>query len=98
MIIFGTGDVEEWTEINRILNLFCRASGMLLNLNKSGFIFHKQVCDVEVALMEIIPVKSSAIGGGIKYLRCLLKPNGYITKDWMWLLNKVEKQIRNWNN
>ena len=51
VIIYGTGDVAEWTEINRILKLFCHASGMLLNLEKSCFIFHKQVCVVVDAIM-----------------------------------------------
>ena len=65
VIIYGMGDVEDWTEINRILKLFCCASGMQLNFDKSCFIFHKQVCAVEAAIKEIIPVKSSAIGDGL---------------------------------
>ena len=95
VIIYGRGDVEDWMEINRILKLFCCASGMQLNFGKSCFIFHKQVCAVEKAIKEIIPVKSSAIGDGLKYLGCLLKPNGYLTKDWIWLLIRLEKRIRN---
>ena len=47
------------------------------------------------AIKDVIPVKSSAIGDGLKYLGCLLKPNGYLTKDWIWLLIRMEKRIRN---
>lgn len=31
---------------------------------------------------------------GLKYLGFVLKPNNYLSHDWKWLLEKVEKRIK----
>ena len=33
---------------------------------------------------------------GTKYLGFFLKPNGYISCDWRWLLQRFERRIKSW--
>lgn len=42
------------------------------------------------------PFKTDSLDVGTKYLGYFLKPNKYAAADWMWLLAKIEKRIKNW--
>jgi hypothetical protein len=35
---------------------------------------------------------------GFKYLGFHLKANGYVKRDWLWLVTKIEKKINSWCN
>ena len=39
-ILFGTGTFEEWVSFKVILDTFCAASGMSINLEKCCFLFN----------------------------------------------------------
>jgi hypothetical protein len=47
-------------------------------------------------LKAIFNIKIVSIDQGMKYLGFNLKPNNYKVNDWMWILKKIEKRIRNW--
>ena len=38
VILFGFGSLEEWRAFKNILDIFCEASGMSININKSSFL------------------------------------------------------------
>ena len=38
VILFGFGSLEEWRAFKDILDTFCEASGMSININKSSFL------------------------------------------------------------
>ena len=40
VILFGSGTVEEWVAFKVILDTFCLAPGMCINLEKSRFLFN----------------------------------------------------------
>ena len=82
VIIFGSGKVEEWKELDRLLKIFYKAYGRQLNLGKLFSIFNEQEKNIEDEMIEIFPVQSSTLGSRFKYLGYLLKPNYYYTYDW----------------
>ena len=46
------------------------------------------------SLMHISPYP---LAEGTKYLGLFLKPNGYISSDWQWLLQRFEHKIKCWD-
>ena len=50
VILFGLGSFEEWMAFKVILDTFCEASGMCININKSCFLHN----DLDEALLRRI--------------------------------------------
>lgn len=44
----------------------------------------------------LLPYKACQLEKGFKYLGYFLKPNGYKTYYWSWLLTKFENRIHQW--
>jgi hypothetical protein len=44
ILILTKGTLQEWTEIKEILNIFCSATGLTINWNKSSFHFANISC------------------------------------------------------
>ena len=40
VILFGIGTVQEWGAYKEVLDLFCSATGMTVNMEKSSFLYH----------------------------------------------------------
>ena len=83
VILFGLGSVEEWLAFKGILEIFCEASGMSINVKKSCFLQK----GIDEAILQIIigilPYRSENFRNGFTYLGYLLKPNCYVVKDWL---------------
>ena len=98
VILFGLGTYEEWIAFKVILDTFCEASGMCINLEKSYFLHN----DLDAALLGritgLLPYRFAHLNQGFKYLGYFLKPSGYLVKDWHWLIAKFEKRISHWTN
>ena len=77
------GSYEEWLAFKGILDIFCEASGMSINGNKSCFLQK----GVDEAILQrisgILPYRSDDFRKGFKYLGYFLKPSGYLVKDWL---------------
>ena len=79
-----------------ILELFSNATGMEINLEKSTLSTHL-LGDDEIQLFSgIFPYKLEVFENGLKYLGFVLKPNSYQKKDWLWLIQKMEKHLNIW--
>ena len=39
-VLFGAGTLSEWQHYKHILDTFCSATGMEINVEKSSFLFH----------------------------------------------------------
>lgn len=96
VVRFGTGSIEEWSQLSDIIKLFCSASGMELSFNKSSFMFHNMEENVLHHISIIFPYGMSPIENGFKYLGFYIKPNLYRISDWYWLVNRYEKRIGHW--
>ena len=81
-----------------ILDTFCEASGMCINMDKSYFLHN----DLDAALLGRItgrlPYRFAHLNQGFNYLGYFLKSSGYLVKDWHWLISKFEKRISHWTN
>jgi hypothetical protein len=96
VVILGKGSLGDWIKLKQLLSLFCLASGMEVNYQKSCFLYN---CIEEELLKEIVvlfDIQSAHLDHGMKYLGFFLKPNDYRASDWLWLVQKIEKRIGNW--
>ena len=98
VILFGTGTFEEWVSFKVILDNFCAASSMCINMGKSYFLFN----NVEEGILNRISCslyyKYDHISLGFRYLGYFIKPLGYLVKDWNWLVKNFEKRIQHWTH
>ena len=86
-ILFGMGTLEDWIAFKVILDTFCAASGMKINLDKSSFL-HSDLDDAVLRrISDIIPYRFAHLNLGFTYLGFFLKPSGYLVKDWCWLIS-----------
>jgi hypothetical protein len=93
VILFGIGYIVEWKAYKEVLDLFCKATGMEFNTQKSSFL-QEGWDDVELNLLkEIFPFEVKPLDTGFKYLGFFIKPNCYNRVDWLWLEKKFEKRI-----
>jgi hypothetical protein len=98
VIIMSKADVNEWMEINNILNVFCRASGLRINVQKSAFLHSGVQQETLVELKELFQFDYKDLSEGFKYLGYFLKPDSYKAEDWQWLIEKFENRIHLWCN
>ena len=82
VILFGSGTVEEWVAFKVILDNFCAASGMCINLDKSCFLFNNVDEGILNRISRTLTLKYDHISLGFKYLFYFIKPLGYLVKDW----------------
>jgi hypothetical protein len=97
ILIMTKGTLQEWIEIKEILNIFCSATGLTINWNKSSFHFANIPCPTLDQIKGIFPYTFLPLSSGISYLGYHLKPDSYKPTDWNWLLIKVEKRIGHWS-
>ena len=83
VILFGLGTFEEWLDFKAILDIFCEASGMSINVNKSSFLHNDLSMDTLHRITNILPFRVDDIQKGFGYLGYFLKPSGYLIKDWL---------------
>ena len=81
VILFGMGTFEDWIAFKVILETFCEASGMKINMDKSCFL-HYNLDDVILRrISDILPYRYAHIDLRFTYLGFFLKPSGYLVKD-----------------
>ena len=94
VVLFGLSTIEEWMTFEVILDTFCYASGMSINIEKYGFLYNDLGEGVLNRIRHIMPYTVDPIQVGFKYLGYYIKPLGYEVKDWLWFLKKFEKRIK----
>jgi len=75
VILFGIGCIAEWKVYKEVLDLFCKATGMAFNPQKTSFL-EAGWDDVEPNLLkELFPFEDKPLDTGFKYLGFYMKPN-----------------------
>ena len=69
-------------------------SGMGISMDKSSFLLNNMTKEVKNSISAILPFKMDMIDLGFKYLGLWLKPLGYVIKDWRWIINIFERNLR----
>ena len=94
----GNGTLLDWAAFEVLLDTFCKASGMAISLDKSVLLHNNIAAPELMSLSRAIPFKMLPIAEGFMYLGFFIKPLGYRTKDWDWLVVKFEKKISLWTH
>ena len=92
VILIGVDTVEEWSAYKDALDVFCSASGMTVSIEKSSFLYQNVDADIRNKIVEFFPFKMDPLTVGFKYLGYRLKPLGYHTSDWRWMIDLFEKK------
>ena len=69
---------------------------MTVSIEKYSFLYHNVDVDIRKKIVEFLPFRMEPLTGGFKYLGDWLKPLGYLTSDWRWMIELFEKKIHNW--
>jgi hypothetical protein len=85
--------LTEWREINSILLLFCNATGLQINWDKSTFHFSNLTDQSLFSLQSLFPHTFTNLSKGFDYLGYFIKVNSYRVSDWNWILEKVKKKL-----
>ena len=91
------GFEQYFSTLYEVVVIFCKASGMIINEDKSSFYYSGLEESELISIHNIFSFNVDKIEYGMKYLGFHLKPCRYLLKDWDWLISKVEKRIKNWS-
>jgi len=94
VLLFGNHCAREWKWYYKIIDEFCGATGMKINFDKS--VFYSMLDTLEPEISALFPIPLRHFDEGLLYLGYHLKPNGYQSGDWLWLIEKVERRIGVW--
>jgi hypothetical protein len=97
VLLMTNATLQEWKEIKCIIQLFCSASGLKVNLDKSTVHFSGLEEADLIPFKQLLPYKFTALDKGFKYLGYFLKAGHQKIEDWKWLITKVEKRISHWS-
>jgi hypothetical protein len=98
ILLFVNGSCRDIIKMKSILNIFVEGTGMIFNALKSS-ISHLNISrDQQEWISSQFDFPVVDIEVGLKYLGFILKPNSYSIRDWMWLVEKVEKKLNLWCN
>ena len=70
ILIFGEGSYST-------ISLFCDASGLVVNVQKSNFVYSCDDMEIRNQIASLLPYEMTGLEGVFKYLGFFLKPNGY---------------------
>jgi hypothetical protein len=98
VLIMSKASIEEWKVIDEILNVFCRATSLVVNLQKSTFHYFGIQQEVIDSFKDIFPYNFVDLSEGFRYLGYFLKSDNYKAEDWRWLISKFEKRLNLWCN
>ena len=95
IVMIIDGSAHSLSTLYEILMDFTKASGMMINEDKSSF-YYSGLDETElISLQFFFAYTVLTIDSGMKYLGFYLKPCRYLLKDWDWLIAKAEKRIKN---
>lgn len=92
VLLFCAGYREGETQFKEILNLCTLATGIEINFNKPSLIHNGLDEELGGYMRDLFPFNSSEFNDGLKYLAYMLKPNGYVKQDWIWLISNIKKE------
>jgi hypothetical protein len=98
LLILNKASLSEWQVIKDLLTIFCSASGLQINNQKSSFYqfgVHQSALD-SIKLTFNFSINNMTTG--FKYLGYILKADTYRAEDWNWMLLKYENKINHWCN
>ena len=90
VLLFGIATISEWQAFKDALDLFCLATVMAVSLEKSSFLYQNVDDGTRCQIAQLLPYSMAPIQNGFKYLGFRLKPLGYRSSDWNWMVERFE--------
>jgi hypothetical protein len=98
ILILSKSSLLEWRVIDKLLTLFCKASGLAVNLSKSTF-HYSGLSDHELDEFKyVLNYTFSDLTIGFRYLGYYLKTRTHRATDWGWIVAKISNKINHWCN
>jgi hypothetical protein len=98
ILILSKAILTEWRVIDKLLTLFCKASGLAVNLSKStahySGLSDQDLVDFKAALNFAF----SDLNIGFRYLGYHLKTGTHRASYWDWIVAKISHKINLWAN
>eukprot|EP00253_Pinus_taeda_P033720 PITA_33720 len=98
VLILLDGSIRDSLSFSRILQLFMKATGMIVNQQKSTITFARTSVNEAQNAHQAFPYIIHPMDRGLKYLGFWLKPSSQRIADWVWLVNKLEKRLTYWSH
>ena len=101
ILLFCNGTRRYIECLERGINLFKTATGMLIKIQKSTltpYLLRELEVRILTIFSQFFPAPVSDLQDGLKYLGFHLNPNDYRKLDWKWLIGKLEKRLQSWSN
>ena len=97
VLLFGIATVSEWQAFKDALDLIYSTTGMAFSMEKSSFLYQDVDEGTQCQIAQLLPYIMAPIQIGFKYLGFRLKPLGYRSSDWNWMVERFENKIKNWS-
>ena len=81
VLVFGEGSIRNLEGFDSLIDKYKRATGMVVNMEKSNLIHNEFSDDMIQRKREIVPFQITPVEVGFKYLGFCLKPNSYSYQD-----------------
>jgi hypothetical protein len=98
ILILSKASLSEWRVIDKLLILFCKASGLAVNPIKStshySSLSEQELIDYNSALNYTF----NDLNTGFRYLGYHLKTGSHRASDWDWIVAKISCKINLWGN
>jgi len=75
ILVMSRASLAEWEKIQAILHVFCRASGLVINVQKLVFLYSGVAPENLQPLKDLLHFSCKELPMGFKYLGYLIKPN-----------------------
>jgi len=96
VLIMSNAGIIEWKGIIDCINLFCKDTRLQVN-SSNIIVYFEGLRETElVPFKNLLAFPFIALNLGFKYLGFFLKTGSQRVVDWMWLMNKIEKNIGLW--
>jgi len=99
ILILSNANLAEWREIDKLIPLFYKASGLAINLTKST-VHHAGLSDPKLSVFKYKinspscrTLTFSDLSTGLCYLGYFLKTGTHHAADWRWLVTKIKIKI-----
>ena len=81
VLLLGAGTMKNMQSLAQFLSLYKKATGMLINMDKSSIMLNKAPKEFQYRIMTEIEFHLCPLDAGFKYLGFFLKPYAYSFKD-----------------
>eukprot|EP00253_Pinus_taeda_P033507 PITA_33507 len=98
VLILLDGSIRDSLAFSRILQLFMKATCMMVNQQKSMITCTRTSVNEDQAALQAFPYTIHPLDRVLKYLGFWLKPKNHRIVDWVCLVNKVEKRLNVWSH